>query len=172
MGKWTHLRGTLPKLPVEIKYEDGAKYQEKVDAVKAELVGKGLQELAEAYNALCDQEEEIKAALAEINVQFAAIEELLVTQMEDQGLSNFKLASGGQFILKDEPHTSVKDKAACREWFEKQGLKEILAPPWSTLNAMVKGILEDPIDPATGQPRPMPEGIDIFMKTTVQRRKK
>jgi hypothetical protein len=170
VGKWTALKGTLKPLP--IVYEEGADYQATVDATKAELAGKSLQELADLYNDLRDQKEEAEAALKEINAQVDGIEELLATQMEDLGMSNFKLASGGQFILTDQPHTTVKDKNAVREWFEKQGLKEILAPPWSTLNAMVKGILEDPIDPATGEPRPMPEGIDIFLKTSVQRRKK
>ena len=170
MGKWSALKGTLKPLP--IVYEEGADYAAKVDATKAELGAKGLQELADVYNDLRDQKEEAEEALKELNAQLDGIEQLLATRMEDQGMSNFKLASGGQFILKDEPHTSVKDKTAVREWFEKQGLKEILAPPWSTLNAMVKGILEDPIDPATGEPRAMPDGIDVFMKTSVQRRKK
>lgn len=170
MGKWAALKGTLKPLPVA--YDEGADYEAKVVATRSEYQDRGLQDLADIYNGLRDQKEEAEAALKELNAQLDGIEQLLATRMEDQGLSNFKLAQGGQFILKDEPHTTVKDKTAVREWFIEQGMGEILSPPWTTLNALVKGILEQPIDPTTGQPRAMPPGIDIYIKTSVQRRKK
>lgn len=172
MGKWSFLKGKLKPVPVEVKFDEGASYQEKVDKVKEKFAGSDLADLANTYNELCEVEAEIKAAESEMNVHFEAVSQLLITRLEDQGLSSFKLPTGENFFLKEEPRTTVKDKTAVREWCENNGLKEILAPAWQTLNAMVKGILEDPIDPATNQPRPLPDGIEVFMNTTVQRRQK
>lgn len=177
MGKYTALKKTLPALPPEIKFEDGAAYQEKVDRLKAELLSKTREELAEAYKACCVVEEEIKKDTSELNVQFEALNQLLVEQMNASGLTSFKLASGGSFSLRDKPRTTVEDKQACREWFEQRGLKEMLNVHPSSLSAMVNGILENPLEPNPDnpdemRPKALPAGIKIYMDTSVEMRKK
>lgn len=172
MGKWTHLRDKFKRIPPEVKFADDAGFQEKVEAIKGELFEKTLHELAEIYNEAWVADDVVKAEQKEINAYFEALEQLMVQHFDEQHLQAFKLKSGENFVRGDDPYVNVKDKAAVREWFKEQGMEEILNPHPSTLTALVKGILENPLDSVTGQPKPLPPGIEIFMKATVQRRKK
>jgi hypothetical protein len=170
--KWEHLRERFKRLPLDLKFADDVSFREKVDAIKAALLDKTKQELAEIYNEAWEADDIVKAEQKEINAYFEALELLLVEHMDEASEQAFKLKSGESFVRGDEPYVNVKDKDALRAWFKEQGQEEILNPHHSTLTAIVKGILEQPIDPLTGQAKPLPAGIDIFMKATVKRRGK
>lgn len=171
-GKWAALKNTLKPLPAEIRFADDAAFAEKVEVAKQALLDKTLPELAEIYNDLCPDDDAIKAAQTDVNALFEALDLVMIPLMEDQGISSFKLKTGENFILSDKPCPTVVDKAAVRQWFINQGMSEILNPHPSTLAAIVKGILENPIDPVTQQPKPLPTGIDVYRKPAIQRRKK
>jgi hypothetical protein len=161
---------------VELKYDGGADYAAKVDAVKQSLVAKPalgtLEALGELYNQVREEKEEIEAVLSDVALQLEAINQLVIERMQDQGLSSLKLAAGGSFIIADKPQVSTEDKSKVREWFKKNGLEEMLSVHPSTLTSFVSGILEDPIDPTTGNPKATPDGIKVYMRTTLSRRKK
>lgn len=162
MGKWTAFKKVLPAVPV-----DGA-YQAKVDVVKAEFADKPLAELTKAYDEVNGHKAEAEKEIKEMNVQLEALEQLLVSRLEDLGLTSVRVDGGGSFLLTDEPYASVADRAKCREWFEEKDQRELLAPHPSTLKALIKSRLEAGEDPdVVGREM----GVKIFMKTGLQRRK-
>lgn len=178
MGKWAALKEKLPSLPVELKYADegGKEYADKVNAIKAQLAARENLNTLEALGGLYDElravKDQIEECLSGYVLELEAINQLLIDRMQDQGLSSLKLKVGGQFIITDKPQVSTEDKSKVREWFKANGLEEMLSVHPSTLGAFVSGILEDPIDSATGEPKPIPEGIKVYMRTSLSRRKR
>jgi hypothetical protein len=169
-AEWSALRDTLqPAVTVELP--DAATYEQRCDAVKAVLDTKELAVLCRVYSELRNAKTEIDAVLSEFDLQIEAAAQIIAGRLESLDLTSIKLDSGENFILKDEPYVSVKDKALNRDWFAKNDLGELLTVNWQTLNAFVKEILEHPIDVTTGQPKTLPDGIDIYMKTSISRRK-
>jgi hypothetical protein len=179
MGKWAQLKDKYPALPADHRFADegGSDYQAKIDAVKAQLTDQTIVQLGEAFIGLRAERDTAEEALKNVNIQLAAVEQLMLTTMEDQGLSSFRITTGQNFIINDSPHTTVKDRAANRQWFIDHGLTDVLSVPWQTQNAMVKGILEDPLEgdpnrPGEVRPKEMPAGIEIYMRSSIQLRKK
>jgi hypothetical protein len=178
VGKYSHLKDQLGALAPEDRYDnpeegvDGSEFQKKVNEEKAALLDCSLVELGEKYKQARADKKAAEEAVKPHNVKIAACEQLMLNLMENQGMSSFKLETGGNFIIKDMPHVKVLDKAKNRAWFEEHGMKEMLSVQWQTQNAMVCAILADPLDAVTKQPKPLPDGIDVKMRSSIELRKK
>jgi hypothetical protein len=178
VGKYSHLKGQLEQISPEDRYDnpdegvDGKDFAQKVHAAKDTLINCTLVELAQHYKKAKADKKAAEELVQPHSIRMAACEMLMLQLMENQQLSSFKLEAGGNFIVNDVPSVKVLDKAANREWFEAHNMKEMLSVNASTLKAMVAGILLDPIDKITGQPKALPDGIDIKMRSSIQLRKK
>ncbi len=178
MGKYSHLKGQLEQISPEDRYDnpdegvDGKDFAQKVHAEKDTLLNCTLVELAQHYKKAKADKKAAEELVKPHNVRMAACEILMLQLMENQQLSSFKLEAGGNFIVKDTPSVKVLDKTANRVWFEEHDMKEMLSVNAGTLKAMVSGILLDPIDKVTGQPKALPAGIDVKMRSSIELRKK
>ena len=156
MGKYTKLKETLPALVQE------KSYQQKVDVEKAKIQDKSIGQLTALHVKHYDKKKAFEAKIKEENLQLEAIRQLIVTWMEGEGVSNYKTDEVTIFLV-DEPYTSVKDEDVLRAWIKKHKHPELIGVKWQTLNAVVKEMLIGG--------KGMPDGIEVFIKTKVSRKK-
>jgi hypothetical protein len=162
LGKYSHLTPHLPK------YQDpDISYQEKVNAVKAEILKDNPDilpsDLGRMFNELKTLEEQAEEQLKIIQLRKAAVEQLTVDALEKVGLTQIRLADGPSLTVQVEPYASVKDKAVFRKWVDDNNLSASLSLPWQTLNAIAKERL------LAGEPEP--DGVTIFAKSKLVTRK-
>lgn len=161
MGKYTKVLAGLPKF---LGTEPA--YQEKVDAVKKEILAKAdatflpASALGKEYVDLRAEIDHIKGLLSDANLELEAVTQLMVDQFEVEGVSSLKLSNGQNIVTFPEPYISVSDKEACRLWAIKEGLERSMALPWPTLSAIAKDAL------LTG--KPAPDGTTMFAKTKIR----
>lgn len=157
MGKWSEFKGKLDQAPVE------SSWQGKVDATKPEYQELNVGQLGEKYNEFRIAKERLQEELGEVNTHLEALSQLVIDELERLGLSSVKLADGSSINMKDEPYSRVKDQHVFLSWIREQGLDSLLTVNYQTMNAMVKDRLITGDEP--------PPGIDVFIKTSITRRK-
>lgn len=158
--KWEDFKGKLPK------YTGGeVDYIVRVTNRKLELLEEFQKtvDFADYLKKNNLRKEELEKELSDVNLNLEATQQILAERFENEGTQSIRLSSGELFYLEEVPYTQVKDKHAVNNWFETNNMKEMFSVNWNSLNALVKERLQ------SGQP--LPEGVDVFMKTTVKMRK-
>lgn len=161
MGKYTKFESTLPRM-----LDPDAKYQDKINARKAEIIeGDPLGTnraslLAAKYVAVRKQKAEVNKLLRDVNLELEAYGQLISDAFEREGVTNMKLAAGVRVESHLEPYAQVTDRDAFRLWCIEQGLERSLQLPWGTTNSLVKERL------VAGAPEP--PGVSAFMKSKVK----
>lgn len=103
----------------------------KLHASRIAQVYKDLRMMKDAYN---EQEKTT-------NILIEAYGQVLIDQYEAEGVRSVELDSGGSVRFQLEPHGSVIDKDANREWAKANGLENSLVLHWQTVNALTKEAL-------------------------------
>lgn len=158
MGKWSHLKKTLEQLPVD------AAYQARVDELKKPFRGKGHTEIAMALGRTKRNKQKLDEKIKLMNVEIAALEQLLVDYFESTETTQFRTKSGVLISLKDDVYPMVKDQPIFLAWINSNNLSALLSVHHKRLESLVKSLLEE------GQK--IPDGIDAFFKTTISYRGK
>lgn len=158
MGKWSHLKKNL------VKFEHPPDYQQKVDEVKQQhkLRDRADVDLCELFGHLKDKKDELEDKVKLLNVELEAVQQELIERMEEQGITGIKTVEHGNFFLKDDPYSSVQDRSQFHEWIRTTGQEGLFTVMYQTANGIAKAHLE--------AGKPLPPGMAVFMKTTVQRR--
>lgn len=155
---WEGFKGKLPKWE-----GDEPEWIEKVRIEKEKLAGLSRSEIALIQKDLREEKDRLKAREKEVNILYEACQSTLVERLEAQGERSFTLTGGELFYLKDEPYTKVVDVNANNQWYVDNGMDEMRTVIWQTQNAIVKERLQNGL--------PIPEGTEVFLKTTVVMRK-
>jgi hypothetical protein len=170
VGKWSWLkeRDGIERVIGGDDDEDdagSAQRRERIDALKAANADKkeDLAALGELYGAAKDDKERLEAEKKAVNERLQAFTEMLVERMEAMSLSSFKDAKGRPVILDDKPQPKYVDKRAFLKWVKEAGLEELLTMHYQTMLAEVKRRLDAGLEP--------PPGVEVKLKTGVQRRK-
>jgi len=119
--------------------------------------------LARHYFELRKEKDRITEEEKNINLELEAVQQLIVQKFEEEGMSRIVLDDGASVGSSEEPYPVVKDPDALRRWVVKNKLEGMLSLNHNTLKALTKQLLID------GQP--VPEGVDVFYKTQLERRK-
>lgn len=166
MGKYDAVIKNLRRF----EFAGDVRFQEVVEARKAALEQAGLRgdptKLAAAYVAAREAKEAHEAAAAPLNVELAAIEQLITGAYEDADVTSIKVGTGEaarSVATQPEPYAAVIDAAALREWAKKNGHEGSLTLPWQTTNALAKAAL---LGEGT-----MPDGVDVTVRTKIVLRK-
>lgn len=158
-GKYAKLKESLPKFELDVKYQD------KIDAAKEEF---GLRQLTsselgaqfvEYQNAIDKLDEQLK----NLHTIKEAIVQELITALEDDGVTSFRLATGVLIYQQEEPYSSVEDREVYLTWIRANGYEGLLNVPYQSTNSLVKTNL------LGGEP--LPPGIKVFMKTSIRYRR-
>lgn len=155
MGRWSHLKGVYPEKPDDPSR--AAALHEATDAYRGRpiaVLGGLLTDLAETQQA---QAAQLKATEFEIE----AVERAICHAMDLAGLDS-TVTGGYRLTPSAEPYPNVVDRVAQRAWAEIH-VNDALAIPHQTLKALTKAALADST--------PLPDGIAVYMKTTLSRTK-
>lgn len=85
---------------------------------------------------------------SDVNLLIEAFQQLMVDQMEDEGVEQVTLEGGRSVSTSWEPQIKVLDPDAFRRWCVANGLERQLALPWATANMLLKERL------LNGEPEP------------------
>lgn len=143
MGKYDKVIGKLPKAGPEGE----PKFREKVEQRKRELIeAAGVLKpaaVAQQYTRARAEKDEIAERASAVEVDVQALDELMHTIFEEEGLSSLKLADGSSVTVGREPNASVVDKAALVKWAKANGYEAMLSMAWQSVNAIAKSFLEE-----------------------------
>lgn len=121
MGKYTKMLQQRPLKKFEAEDEEDPKYQDKVNAKKAELIELNggpiqMERLAEMILIARESRDRVKDDLKKENLTLTAITQLLVDKYEDAKITSLKLSVGKTVANEPEIVAKVKDKEAFRKW--------------------------------------------------------
>jgi hypothetical protein len=156
-GKWSGLRGTLPPAPLENDY------QNRVNVRKTELAHLSQTEKARQYITCRDNKDRLNEEISRLNLDIEALSQMLIPQMEQDGVDMFRLDSGESLSIKDEPYSSVDNRPMFLTWIRNQNLEDLLTVNYQTMNSMVKERLTKGLQ--------APPGIKVFLKQSITKRK-
>jgi hypothetical protein len=173
MGKWSGLKGSYPKAPL-----DGT-YQEKIEAVlnsPAPLAVLGLSETAKAFTVrelsdyqlvrLFNQAKAAKEDLEEkikiLTLELTAYTQLLVERYDDQGIEKATYEDGATVGIHVEPYPVVTDSGKLLAWVRANDLEAMLSLNYQTLTSLVKDAIENG--------KLLPDGVDVYLKDKLSRR--
>jgi hypothetical protein len=156
MGKYSHLRGELEPVPQD------PSYQSQVDKAKHQYNGLSVGKLGEAYGKHYLANKQLEAEIHQENLELEALRQMLVDAMTADGLDMVRLGDGSSLSMKDEPYSSVENRAAFHQWIKESGREHLLTVNYQSMNSLVKDLLLD------GQPPP--PGLKAFIKTSLTRR--
>ncbi len=167
MAKWSKLEGRyLPSPLGSMSAAGDPSYVARVDLKKVEYSGKKLGELIAAHTGLDAEKDELSARIKEINAELEALGQLIIAQLEDQGVNSVKSDGGRTVFISVEPYVGVADRAAFEAHVVGQPDLDYL---WSvhpgTLGTFIKGLLEE------GRDEEVPPGLNIFLKKSIRSRK-
>lgn len=162
MGKYS---GVLKGLPSKALSDDPT-FQDVVNARKDELKAAGVADkpaaLAAAYRDARHAKEAHDAAAVPLNVEIAAVEQLLWASFEESDITSMKVGDKTVAVEK-VPYAKVIDPGALRAWAIANGHEGNLSLPWQTVNALAKLAL-------LGEGS-MPEGVEVQVQTQTKLRK-
>lgn len=142
MGKHDALVARLPKAGPEGE----PKFRERVEAYKRGLTSEGPMkpaQIAAQYADARQRKDALAAQESTINVEIQALEELLHTTFEEEGLASLRLADGSSVSVSREPNAAILDKARLLAWAKANGYEGMLTMAWQSVNALAKEILSE-----------------------------
>jgi len=128
---------------------------------KEEVLNVRLRKLAKLRKEKSDLEKELKG----ITIEIETLSPEIVETMEAMGVTNLKLKNVGMFYLETQGYPIVKDSEILQNSLRKRGLGDIIKETvnYQTLRATCKELLENN--------EALPDGVEVFMKTTVRVRR-
>jgi hypothetical protein len=150
-------------MPELTKYQPEPEYQEKIKKVQKEYkMYKGLDALSTEFFDLKRQKLAAESVLATINLKIAAVEGLLLNQMENEDIRKFELGGGGTIFKKSTAYPVIKDKIKLFAWIKANKLVALLSVHHQTLKAVVNERLSN------GEG--LPAGVEAFLKDSIGHR--
>lgn len=176
-SKWNFLADITnedgsPKFP---KLAEDSAYQEKINAVKDQLrerleahegFSSSHAKLVAMYENSCDEYDDIKEREKANNLELAALEQLLADSMVALGIEDGFKSEGFTYFKQSAPYPKVTDKTRLRRYMTKTGQEDLLSLNPQTL----KSIVSEALGP-TGS-RVIPDGVEVFVKESISRRKR
>lgn len=117
-------------------------------------------EFARVYAELRKVADRLESWQSNINLLMDAYLDLMVEQLEVEGISSIRLANGQPVTTYPEPYAQVVDKEEFRLWCIKQGMERDMHLHWGKTNSMTKEML------LAGDPEP--PGVTVYAKTRVR----
>lgn len=152
-SKWAYLQDRFPTLPANPKHREGLAAQM---GVYQDLP---IAEIAEAYNDLTEEKAEREKELADVDLRLEAALRALHQKMADAKMDGV-IAAGYLWTPKLKPYPSVKNKAEFLAW-AKEKMPDNLTMHHGTLTSTVCDALEEN--------KPLPPGVDVFLKPSFSR---
>lgn len=152
-----------------VRYQpDNTPFQQKVDEAKLDFrshnrEGGPLENkvtMAKELRKIIRSKEELETQISELNVKIEALNQMLVDELEDEGITKFTLPEGLTTYQEQRVYVAIQDKEKFYEWIDANGLDDLYTVHSSTASALVKERLEN------GQE--LPPGAAAFLKASIR----
>lgn len=164
MSKWTQFRRKLERLLPGASGDD--EYQKKirqtVDYYTKGKAPKTLSQLGKIYVELRGKKRDLEADVKYLNLRMEALSRVLLTRLEDDGITSFKTPADVTLFIRDEPYAAIEDRSKILRWIKENDHTELLGIQWQTLNALMKEYL------LAG--KKIPPGVKLFLKSNISAR--
>jgi hypothetical protein len=158
LGKYSHLKDQLTKFSGEVEYQDRVNAEK--DRIKTLLLedGKSINpsNLGDVLVEARQEKDRLEGLVKVENLTIAAMEQMLVEQMEASDYASLKLANGISLSIKDDVYCQVGNKKLFYDWIEETGQQALLTVNYQTMASMTKTSLIDG--------KPIPPGINTYFK--------
>lgn len=153
-GKWAHLRGQYPTLPLDPKFDDV------VAAIRDEFAGRDLAAILAEWNVADEAKADLEAQVSDLNARIVALEREAFARMDasDQELA---VVGSGRFSRGTDVTATQADPPTIRKWFFAH-MPDMLSVHASRLNSLVKSAIEGDGD--------IPEGVEINLRDRIERK--
>jgi hypothetical protein len=172
MGKYTKLRGKLPRLEAAPSWFRAGieQWKARVDAEKRRILlentanpeDANVSLFARLYADAKVEKHRLKQENSEVNVRVEALSQILRDILEGENLEKVEVAGGLSVGLRDEVYASVENEDKFFKYLERTGqtalIKMVVAP--GTMKSLTSELL------AAG--RNPPDGIKPYIKTSAQ----
>ena len=165
-SKWATFRKLYPKAPIEATAFDAMNAVLDAPAFQGEDTTRvrdlNNTQLKGLYVQVRQQIDELDAKLSVLNVQKNALTYLFTERFEEDNVTSMKFDDGVMLSEAPEPYPNVKDRATLVAWIKSTGQEDLLTLNFQTLASMCKQLLLDG--------KPIPPGVDIYMKSKLSAR--
>lgn len=111
--------------------------------------------LATAYAEVRNLKERLKEWESNTNLLLEAYQQLMIEQMEAEGVTGLRIDGVGNVSTWQEPYSRVADQAAFRDWFlADPDLKQKATLMWQTIDSLTKQRLLNGEEP--------PPGVEVY----------
>jgi hypothetical protein len=155
MGIWSGLRKTAPAAPVD------ESFQSRVNQEAEELRPLSTTEKARLYCKHRDLKDKLEEEIKKLNVCIEALSQLMIKELEADGLEQVRLDTGDLITIKDEPYVSVEERPTFIAWIRQTGQEDLLTVHYQTMSSMTKKMLQNGENP--------PPGLRVFLKQSITR---
>lgn len=158
MGKWSKFKKDLKKLPPDTdrKAKLSKLFREK-------YLPLSFIEKCATYKQCREIKKEAEASLKDVQLHLDCLSDAIEDELESAQFQKVNVKGVGTFYLQDEPHCSIEDSDKAVAWAREKGHDYLVTLGWQRLNAVVKTLLEEG--------KEIPEGVKVFMKTSVKFKK-
>lgn len=180
--QWSNLKGQIPDDPEQVVMSER---MEKVLKEKDERADKSMNDLAQEFASLEEEESFEELARSERNIKFEAIERRILEELEKiQGIAGTDMwrGDGHTFSPKYQARPIVTDPAKLMQWVRDTGQEALLRLLPSTLQSIVNEALNTDLaatltpaqraalEPGSAGSGVPPPGVQVVLRTTVNHR--
>jgi len=168
MGKYTHLKGSMTKFTGEPEYQDRVNAEKDRVNNQLQFEGKkaGLREYAEVLLRARLEKARLEKLEKVENLTIEAMQQVLVSLLEDQTLTNIKLDMGVSMSIKDDVYCKVDNKESFYTWIEDTDQMDLLTVNYQTMSSLVKKRISGEIVVGEGE-EAIPPGIETYFKQSI-----
>ncbi len=164
MSKWIQFRNKLERLlpGASGNEEYQKKIQQTIDYYTKGKALKTLNQLGKIYVELRAKKRDLEADVSYLTLRMEALSRVLLTRLEDDGITSFKTPADVTLYIRDEPYASIEDRGKVLRWIKENNHTELLGIQWQTFNALMKEYLTDG--------KKIPPGVKLFLKSNISAR--
>lgn len=146
------------------KFQQEASYQSKVDLVKVKLTELNKVQLAESLVQTKEEKDALEEQVYDVNVRLEAMYQLLNEQLDDEGITSFKLPNGRPFWQQADVYVKVEDSSLFYPWLKAQpGGEDFFTVNYQTSASLTKSMIE--------RGEAVPPGLGVYIKHMIKTRK-
>ena len=173
MGKWSKLKGSYPKAPIDGTILD--KIAAVLDApAPAEVtsmleIAKGFRirdlsdfQIVQLYNSKRQYKDNLEAQIKVLNLEIDAFTSLLVERFDEAGVEKATFDDGTTISINTEPYPYVTSQPALLKWVRDNELEEMLSLNYQTMASLVKDCITNG--------KKLPDGVDVYLRDKLSRR--
>ena len=122
-----------------------------------------LKQLVEAFEDHKKAKEVIESELEKLNTDLEALQQLIIEQFAEDGLTSIKTEKGATLVVRTSVYPRVANKSLVMDWIRKNRATEMLMVSHTSLRSVCTELLE--------AGKELPAGVEVYLKDSLSLRK-